>query len=117
LLIVFTSVALAISLAIRLNDSLWHLADEVYDGGDFLVVRRRGEEETVPLSNIVSVMWINRWKSIAPPRITLRLAHPGKFGSEIVFRPKRGIDEKRSTSKVAEYLNARINNSRFRGAA
>src|SRR5437773_12231802 len=49
---------------------LWDLADEVYDGGDFLVIRYRGEEENVPLSNIMNV---SASTMVNPPRVTLRL--------------------------------------------
>jgi hypothetical protein len=63
---------------------IWDLVDEVYDCGDHLVVRNGGEEDTVALSNILDVK-----ASIftRPDRITLRLAHPGKFGAKIVFCP------------------------------
>lgn len=64
---------------------LWNLADEVYDCGDFLLVKYRGEEVNVPLSNIMNV---NASLLINPPRITLRLVRPVKFGTEIAFSPK-----------------------------
>ena|SRR5262245_8970575 len=63
---------------------VWDLVDEVYDVGDYLVVRNRGEEDHIPLSNIMNVrasLFTN------PPRITLKLAIPSKFGDEIVFSP------------------------------
>jgi hypothetical protein len=34
---------------------IWDLADEVYDCGDYLLVRNRGVEENVALSNIMNV--------------------------------------------------------------
>lgn len=64
---------------------IWDLADAVHDGGDFLLVRARGEEERIALSNIAGVsdfLWMN------PPRVTLTLIQPGKLGSEIVFMPR-----------------------------
>ena len=36
-----------------LKKLVWDLVDEVYDGGDFLLVRNRGEEERIALSNIM----------------------------------------------------------------
>ena len=63
---------------------IWDLVDEVEDHGDYLVVRTRGEEERIPLSNIMNVsgtMMVN------PPRVTLRLVKAGKFGSEVTFTP------------------------------
>jgi hypothetical protein len=63
---------------------IWVLADEVYDGGDFLVVRRGGEEETIPLDRIINVSAPFVSKT---PRVTLKLAQAGRFGSEIAFTP------------------------------
>ena len=60
------------------------LVDEVYDCGDFLLVRNRGVEERVQLSDIINVNFaINQ----RPARITLTLDRPGRFGSEISFAP------------------------------
>jgi hypothetical protein len=68
---------------------LWVLVDEVRDGGDFLVVRNRSEEITVYLSSIINVSVSTNTN---PPQVTLRLAQPGKFGSELVFSPaQRGF--------------------------
>jgi hypothetical protein len=60
--------------------------DDVFDCGDHLLVRKNGEEDTVPFSNIVNV---NFWKNPQniSARISLTLASPGKFGTEIVFAP------------------------------
>jgi len=63
---------------------IWVLADEVYDGGDFLVVRRGDEEETLPLDQIINVSAPFMSKT---PRIILKLAQAGRFGSEIAFTP------------------------------
>jgi hypothetical protein len=102
----------------KLEDWLWNVADEVYDGGDFLVVRYRGEEENVPLSDIASVIVTNRPFTKAPARIMLRLAHPGRFGGKIVFWPKTTIDDNLlATSKVGEDLIVRVNKARSRSAA
>jgi hypothetical protein len=60
------------------------LADEVYDCGDFLLIRKRGEEDRVPLSRIINV---NFAANLKPARITLTLASPGKFGTEVSFIP------------------------------
>ena len=89
---------------------LWDLADEVHDGGDFLLVRYRGEEENVPLSNIMNVsasMLVN------PPRISLRLVKPGKLGSEIAISPTRRFTlNPFAKSEVAENLIERVDKAR-----
>lgn len=120
LFVIVAAIALAISLAVKLRGWSWRLADEVYDGENHLVVRRRGEEEIVPFSNIMSVVYTNRWRfrGSGPERITLSLARAGKFGSEIAFRPKKtDIDDDPSTCIVADNLNRRVKRARPRGAA
>ena len=67
---------------------VWDLVDEVYDCGDFLLVKNRDDEERIALSNIMNV---NASTYINPPRITLRLVNPSKFGSEVaLFRTSEG---------------------------
>jgi hypothetical protein len=63
---------------------IWDLADEVHDGGDFLKVRKGNEEDTIPLAGIINV---SASTHMNPPRITLKLATPGRFGDEVVFSP------------------------------
>ena len=60
--------------------------DDVLDCGDYLLVRKSGEEDTVQLSNIINVNFSKNPENISA-QITLRLASPGKFGTEISFAP------------------------------
>jgi len=62
------------------------LVDEVFDDGDSIVVRSRGEEERIPFSNINDVIADN---NRIGPRIYLKLVSSGKFGSRIAFRPQK----------------------------
>jgi hypothetical protein len=64
---------------------VWDLADEVRDGGSFLVVRRGDVEERVQLTDVMNV---SMTQFTNPPRLSLRLRKPGRFGDEIVFIPK-----------------------------
>ena len=64
------------------------LADQVYDGGDYLLIRKDGREETVLFSNILNVDFTIHRRGAAP-RIALTLRTPGKFGNEITFAPPR----------------------------
>jgi hypothetical protein len=64
---------------------VWDLVDEVHDGGDHLIIRKGGEQERVPLSNIMNV---SASTNSNPPRVTLRLVKPGKFGPEVTFPPQ-----------------------------
>ncbi len=65
---------------------VWDLADEVWDGGDHLVVKIGDQSESVPLGSIMNV---SASTLVNPPRITLRLVSPGRFGQEISFSPPR----------------------------
>ncbi|WP_417472933.1 hypothetical protein [Luteimonas mephitis] len=86
------------------------LADEVLDGGRFLVVRRGGEEERLALSNVINV---DMSQFTNPKRLTLRLRKPGRFGSEVVFLPKSGIQlNPLARNKVAEDLIVRADRAR-----
>lgn len=61
------------------------LADEVFDGGDHLVVRVGPDEERVPLGEIEDVKESRLMKQ--PPQLELVLTRPGKFGRVISFIP------------------------------
>jgi hypothetical protein len=89
---------------------VWNLADEVRDGGDVLLVRRGGDEERVPLSNVMNV---GMSQFTNPKRLALRLRKPGKFGDEVVFIPKSGLQfNPFARNKVAEDLIARVDRLR-----
>jgi hypothetical protein len=66
--------------------NLRDLMDEVDDCGDYLLVKKRNEEDTVLFSNIVGVDFSTA-KDGAQARITLKLDTPGKFGTQISFKP------------------------------
>jgi hypothetical protein len=91
---------------------IWPLADEVRDGGAFLVVRKGGVEERVPLVSIVNV---DLSQVTNPRRLTLRLRTPGKFGDEIVFLPKQSIVQVNpfARNKIAELLIKRVDAARI----
>lgn len=63
---------------------IWDLADEVFDGGSFLLVRRSGVEEKIELRNIINV---SASTLAAPQRITLLLRNPSSLGKEVSFSP------------------------------
>ncbi|MGA2552915.1 MAG: hypothetical protein ABSF50_22460 [Burkholderiaceae bacterium] len=67
---------------------VWDLVDEVYDGGDYLLVKNGGIEGRIELANVMNVgasVYTN------PPRVTLRLAEPCAFGTEVSFSPARSF--------------------------
>lgn len=67
---------------------IWDLADRVFDAGDALIVRSGNEEDRIPLSNIVNVSYAYM---VSPPRVTLTLRVPGRFGKEISFSPPSSL--------------------------
>jgi hypothetical protein len=88
----------------------WDLADEVYDCGDHLLIRARGEEQQVPLSNIMNV---SASTLVNPSRITLRLLQPGRLGAEIAFSPVAPFSlNPFAKNAVAEDLMARVDAAR-----
>ena len=94
---------------------VWDLADEVYDKGDSLLVRFRGEEEEIPLSAIINVSVA---VAMNPPRITLRLAAPGRFGREIAFSPIKPFTlNPFAPNPIAEDLILRVDQARSRRLA
>jgi len=92
---------------------VWDLVDEVYDAGDHLVIRNRSEQEIVPLRDIVNV---SSTIMINPPRITLRLVRPGKFGSDVAFMPVQKFTlNPFAKHPVAEDLIVRVDSARRGG--
>ena len=63
---------------------VWDLADEVLDGGSFLVVRFGRDQDRIPFSNIVNVSYAYM---VNPSRVTLTLRMPSRFGNEVSFSP------------------------------
>ena len=86
------------------------LADEVYDCGDHLLVRSKGQEHRIALSEIINV---NSTMMVNPSRITLRLAEAGPLGSEIAFSPVREFTMNPfAKSRIAEDLIVRTSRTR-----
>jgi hypothetical protein len=97
-----------------MKKTVWNLADEVYDCGDSLLVRNRGTEEIIALSNILNISISKYSKS---HEITLRLENPGMFGSEISFCPKAPFAFiPFSKNLVFEDLAVRIDEARMKRA-
>lgn len=61
---------------------IFDVVDEVWDAGDALVVRNRGQEERIAFAAISNVSYSRLFN---PPRVILSLRTPGLFGDKIVF--------------------------------
>lgn len=91
---------------------VWNLADEVFDCGEFLLIRKSDREEKVSLSNIMNV---SASTSMNPQRITLKLVQPGMLGAEISFSPVTPfIINPFAKNKLAEDLIVRVDQARRR---
>jgi hypothetical protein len=93
---------------------LWDRADEVLDGGDFLLVKKGRQEERVALADIASV---SASAYVNPPRITLKLRTPGRFGEQIAFTPAGPLLQSPFAKiAVAEELVVRVDRAHRKGA-
>lgn len=102
----FFPLAIAVIGYFSFKKLIFDLVDEVYDGGEFLLVKNREREARIQLSNIRTVS-NTRWTN--PERITLSLKRGGLFGTQIAFsppwRPTFNLFQK---NPIAEDLIARI---------
>ena len=109
----FVPLGMAVFGFFMFKSLLWDLVDEVYDGGDFLLVKNRGQEERIALYNIINV---NVSTLVNPPRVTLKLAVPSMFGSEVTFSPiQRFSLNPFAKNELMEQLIIRVDRAR-RGA-
>ncbi|BFI96724.1 MAG: hypothetical protein RSP_22340 [Rhodanobacter sp.] len=90
---------------------VWVLADEVRDGGSFLLVRKGSVEVRVPLANMMNVS-MGQFRS--PKNVTLRLRVPCELGDEIAFIPKRPTFQFNPFARnpIAEDLMRRVDDAR-----
>jgi hypothetical protein len=65
-----------------MNKFVFDLADEVWDDGGTLLVKSRGQQERIPLSDIKNVSYTS---SSNPPRVVLSLRRPTLLGDQIAF--------------------------------
>jgi len=89
---------------------VFDMVDEVLDAGDALIVRNRGQEERIALSEVMNV---NYTPFMSPPRVVLSLRRPSVFGSQVAFcAPLRFVPF--ATSPIVDELIQRIDAARRR---
>jgi hypothetical protein len=87
------------------NTQIHRLADEVFDRGDSLTVRKGRIQETIPFSNVSAVKVSS---SGGFHRITVALHAPCRWGRRIEFLPQASLWSNLPAIKnVAEALNGR----------
>ena len=86
------------------------LVDEVWDAGDALVVRNKGQEERILLPDIINIGYT---QFVNPARVTLWLRTPGRFGDKVSFCPPREFSPF-TVSPIVEDLVRRVDDARQR---
>ncbi len=77
-------IVMAVFGYVLMKKIIFDLADEVTDGGNFLMVRFGKIQENIALANIMNVSYS---VMMNPPRVTLTLRQPCRFGKEVSFSP------------------------------
>lgn len=89
---------------------IFDLVDEVWDAGDALVVRNKGQEERILLPNIINIGYT---QFVNPPRVTLWLRTPSRFGEKVSFCPLVRFSAF-SVSPIVDDLVRRVDDARQR---
>jgi hypothetical protein len=101
---------MAVIGSIVMKKLVFDLMDEVYDCGDSLLVKNGGQEQSIPLADIINVSVSTNTN---PPRITLKLANPGTFGSDVSFSPACPFSlNPFAKNPIAENLIQRVDQAR-----
>ncbi|HJU43899.1 MAG TPA: hypothetical protein VJ691_13825 [Vicinamibacterales bacterium] len=99
---------------VMMKNLVWDLVDEVWDHGDYLVIKNRGDEARIELADVMNVSVST---NMNPPRITLRLVRPTRFGTEISFSPVRPFTlNPFAKNEIAEDLIVRVDRARSKRA-
>ena len=97
--------ALAVFGLVLVRILVRNLVDEVYDCGDYLLVKTGRLETQIPLSEIMNV---STSTAVNPPRITLLLAADHGSGVEVKFTPLRRFTlNPFAKNEIAEDITAR----------
>jgi hypothetical protein len=112
--IFFAGPALAFVIGLgAMKKLVWNLVDEVYDGGDYLLIKNKGREHSLSLADVTNVSGSLHTN---PPRITLRIANAsgaGPLGSQVTFSPKRPLTlNPFAKNPIFEDLVARVDRAR-----
>jgi len=93
---------------------VFDLMDEVFDCGSYLLVKNRDMQDHVYLADVMNIS-ITTYMN--PPRITLRLRKPSRFGTEISFSPITGFRlNPFARNPIAEDLILRVDKERLKAA-
>ena len=108
MLIMFATVAVISYFVMK--KLVWNVVDEVWDAGDALVVRNKGQEERIALSDIMNVSY---FQFGYPQRATLQLRRPSSFGEEIAFSAPNSFNQFDPNPDIKDLIQ-RIDAARMR---
>ena len=103
-------IGLAVFCFFILKLLVFDLLDEVWDEDETLLLRNGGQEDRIQLTNIINV---SHATFTNPPRSTLTLRHPCRFGEEITFSPLARLNPF-SKDPIAKELIERVDAARQR---
>ena len=86
------------------------LADEVYDGGDYILVKKGSTELRIEIDDIRSA--IKYKNSVGYVRVKIELKDYTKIGKVVVFKPKDSADSKGGTLYYDEKDQAELDRAR-----
>ena len=109
-MIIVVPIIMAVMGYFMFKEMLWVLADEVYDCGDFLLIKKGPLEDNVYFSNVMNV---SATTMMNPPHITLRLISAGRLGDRVTFAPETKFSlNPFATNPIAEDLMMRAYKAR-----
>jgi len=103
----------AVIFVVVFRRRMWSLADEVLDGGTFLLVRFGTRQASINLRNITKVETENQ---LGATTVRLRLATPCEFGGVVSFLAKSTSRNPFAANQIAEDLIARVSGAHGAGA-
>jgi hypothetical protein len=103
----------AVIFVVIFRRRMWSLADDVLDGGTYLLVRFGSREASINLSNITDVDVDNQ---LGARTVRLRLATPCEFGGVVSFLAKSTSRNPFASNKIVEDLIARVSGAHGTGA-
>ncbi len=89
---------------------VWNLADEVFDGGDYLLVRKGSREQRIPLDDIVNIEHVG---FVSPPRVNIMCRTSGTLGTELSFMAPTMLNPFKKPELVRDLIE-RVDKARIR---
>lgn len=95
---------LAVFGYVMMKKLILDLVDEMWDEGDALIAKNRGESYRIDLANIMNVSYT---PLMNPPRVTLTLRDPCELGREVTFSaPHRLLGKDPLIQNLVERIDA-----------